>query len=138
MSVVSIGATQCAAAEHRGAEKRMDRQNQTRVVHLKGPRDLSDAFYGPKCVILLHWKECGHCQAFKPVYEEAATEHPNATFYALEVTLALPDNDMPKDSFFMEKGVPRVAVAERGNVVDTVKGNDSTRFMQMLRKLIDA
>jgi thiol-disulfide isomerase/thioredoxin len=124
MSVVSIGATQCAPSERR-------------VTHLKGARDLSDAFYGPKCVILLHWESCGHCKEFAPVYEAAAAEHPKARFYALEVTLAEPEGDMPKDPFFAERGVPRVAVAERGNVKDTVKGNDSNRFVQMLKKLID-
>jgi thiol-disulfide isomerase/thioredoxin len=124
MSVVSIGAAKCAAS----AKK---------VVHLKGPRELSDAFNGPKCVILLHHPTCHYCIAFSPVYAAAAAEHPNATFYALDVTLAEPQKDMPKLNFFTDNGVPRVAVAGRGEVVETVKGNDSERFAQMLRKLID-
>ena len=119
MSVVTVGSIQ---------------SNASCVKHLSGPKDASDVFYGQKCVLLLHWKSCGHCLKFLPVYEKTAESKRNIKFYALEVTRAEPESEMPEDQFFKDSGVPRVAVVERGQVLDTVKGDNEQGFLAMLGK----
>ncbi len=125
MSVVSIGAI--AHVPPRGD-----------VIHLNNHGELTTAFQGKKCVILLHWIGCGHCKAFMPAYKLAASQHPHASFYSLEVETAReakPASAIPTGPFFEESGVPRVAVTDHGVVVEFVKGNDQKKFAKLLAML---
>lgn len=132
MSVVTVGS--CQRVESTGIIGSGTKGGGSCVKHLGGPQEASEVFYGSKCVFLLHWNDCDHCKAFLPVYEKTAAENRNVTFYALEVTLAQPESEMPSDQFFEDKGVPRVAVTEHGKVLQTVKGNDQKGFLKMLGK----
>jgi thiol-disulfide isomerase/thioredoxin len=131
MSVVTVGALQSVNSTD---DPEIHETEPSYVKHLSGPRDASVAFYGPKCIILLHWSDCGHCKLFLPVYEQTAASNRNVTFYALEVQLAQPQSEMPADDFFKDPGVPRFAVVERGRVLKSIKGNDQQGFLTLLGK----
>jgi thioredoxin-like negative regulator of GroEL len=129
MSVVKIGPSQ-AFQEKYGLFKN--------AIVLTSPQQVSDVFHSPKpSVILVYWKSCGHCHEFAPIYDDAAAQYAKQVkLYAIEVEHTEPEAQMPQDAFFKESGVPRVAAVNKGSVIDTVKGNNPTRFKELLKKLL--
>ena len=105
---------------------------------LTTPEQVSDVFYGPELsIILVYWKQCGHCHKFAPTYDEAAAQYgKKVRMCAIEVSDAEPKERLPAIEFFSDGGVPRVAAVQAGEVKDTVKGNDKPKFLDMLKKLL--
>ena len=108
------------------------------AIVLTTPEQVSDVFYGTEtCVILMYWHKCGHCTSFAPTYDEAAEQyHKKIKLYAIDVEKAEPRGQLPADQFFSDGGVPRVAAVENGVIKETVKGNDPSKFMALLKKLV--
>ena len=108
------------------------------AIVLTSPQQVSDVFYGPEpSLILVYWKQCGHCHKFAPTYDEAAERYgKQIKMCVIEVADTEPRANLPAVDFFSDGGVPRVAAVKGGEVKATVKGNDKPRFLDMLKKLI--
>ena len=110
------------------------------AIVLTTPQQVSDIFYGPDLsVILVYWKQCGHCHKFAPTFDEAAAQYgKKIKMCVIEVSNAEPKDHMPADDFFSDGGVPRVAAVKGGVVKGTVKGNDQPKFFDLLKKLVSS
>jgi thiol-disulfide isomerase/thioredoxin len=98
------------------------------------------------CIFLVfaHW--CGHCQQFAPQFEAFAQKYgAKIPFFAVDAEQMV-ETQLPSEVFWTNideqgqkshfGGVPRVVFYTKGKSHDTVLGNDPTKFLQILERLL--